>query len=188
MPEATSALGGAAFDGNVAVRDAGLRGMVAVRGDLASPALRNAATRVAGAEFPDRGEARFAGESGICWMSPDEILILRPYGEAGAAVAAIGKALAGEHHLAADVSDARALFRIEGAGARETLAKLTPADVSPERFGTGQFRRTRLAQAPAAFWMRDERTFEIVCFRSMAEYVFGILKLSASPGSEVGYF
>lgn len=188
MPEAASALGGAAFDGHVAVREAGPMGMVAVRGDLASPALRSAATGIAGAEFPERGEARFAGESGICWMSPDEILILRPYGEAGAAVVAIGKALAGEHHLAADVSDARALFRIEGEGARETLAKLTPADMSPERFRPGQFRRTRLAQAPAAFWMRDERAVELVCFRSMAEYVFGILKLSALPGSEVGYF
>lgn len=188
MSEAVSALQGAVFEGSVTVREAGLRGMITVRGDLASTALKNAATGIAGVDFPDVGEANCVGEKGICWMSPDEILVLCPYAEVDAAVAAMERTISGSHHLVADVSDARALFFVEGPAAREVLAKLTPADVSPDGFSTVRFRRTRLAQVPAAFWMRDAETFEVICFRSVAGYVFDILRLSAQEGAEVGYF
>ena len=43
-----------------------------------------------------------------------------------------------------------------------------------------------MAQVPAAYWMLDEETIDIVCFRSVAEYVFGLLEDAAEPGSEVG--
>jgi len=188
MSEAIGALDGASFDGFVTLRDAGLRGMIAVRGDLTSAALKDAATGVAGVDFPDRGGANCLGEKGLLWMSPDEILVLCPYAEAPAALDRIQTALAGQHHLAADVSDARALFLVEGPRAREALAKLTPADLSPEAFGPGRVRRTRLAQVPAAFWMRDAQTFEVICFRSVAGYAFDILSLAAAEGGEVGYF
>jgi sarcosine oxidase subunit gamma len=50
------------------------------------------------------------------------------------------------------------------------------------------FRRSRLAQVPAAFWMPDAETFQIVCFRSVARYMFDLLSIAAQPGSEVGHF
>jgi sarcosine oxidase, subunit gamma len=59
--------------------------------------------------------------------------------------------------------------------------------VSPQALPIGQIRRTRLAQVAAAFWIRDNETAEIVCFRSVAEYVFGILQISARPGSRVNF-
>ena len=68
------------------------------------------------------------------------------------------------------------------------MAKLVPVDMSTQAFVPGQFRRTRMAQVAAAFWMLDEETIRIVCFRSVAEYVFGLLKDAAEPGSEVGFF
>jgi hypothetical protein len=71
----------------------------------------------------------------------------------GAAVAALLAALAGKHHLVADVSDARAVFTITGDGAREVLAKCCPVDVAPGVFGPGEVRRTRAAQVAAAVWM-----------------------------------
>ena len=86
-----------------------------------------------------------------------------------------------------DVSDARALFRIDGPGAREVLAKGAPVDLSPAAFGPGDFRRTRLGQVACAFWTPDGTSFELVCFRSVAAYVFGLLENAAKPGSEVGY-
>ena len=121
-------------------------------------------------------------------MSPDELLLLCPYSEARDAAARLQKGLAGEHALVANVSDARAMLRVRGLDAREVIAKLTPADVSPAAFGPGRIRRSRLAQVPAAFWMADEECFEIICFRSVARYVFDILRVSARPGSEVGHF
>jgi sarcosine oxidase subunit gamma len=68
------------------------------------------------------------------------------------------------------------------------VAKLAPVDLSPDAFKPGEIRRTRLAQAAAAFHLRDNETCEIVCFRSVAQYVFDVLKSVSRPGGEVGYF
>ena len=188
MPDAVSALDGAAFEGFARVEEAGPCGMIALRGDLSSTALRTAATDIAGTGFPERRKAQFADGKGICWMSLDEVLVLCPYREAAAAAAKIEKALHGTHHLAANVSDSRTLFFVSGAESREAIAKLSPADLSPAAFRPGQFRRTRLAQTPAAFWMRDDLTVGVIVFRSVAQYAFDALKKAAAPGSEAGFF
>ncbi|WP_212526095.1 sarcosine oxidase subunit gamma family protein [Actibacterium sp. MT2.3-13A] len=188
MSEPVSALDGAACEGFARVAEQGPRGMITLRGDLASVAVKNAATGVAGVDFPGQRECHVVGERGLAWMSPDELMVMLPHAEVPAAVATMTGALSGEHSLVADVSDARALFRIEGPGAREVLAKLAPVDLSPAAFAPGMIRRTRLAQVPAAFWMAGAETFELVCFRSVAQYVFDLLKGAAAPGGEVGYF
>ncbi len=188
MSEAVSALAGARYEGFARIEEAGLRGMVTVRGDLGAAKFKKAVSKVAGVKFPGKRGAVIDGEKGLCWMSPDELLLLCPYEAVGEAVAGLEKALKGTHFLAADVSDARAVFRVSGVDAREVIAKLTPADVSPEGLQPGECRRTRLAQVPAAFWMLDEATFEVICFRSVAQYVFDLLTSAAMPGSEVGYF
>ena len=54
------------------------RGMIAVRCDLGDRALRSVATGVAGVDFPDALEANCVGEKGLCWMSPDELLVMVP--------------------------------------------------------------------------------------------------------------
>lgn len=176
------------FDGLARVTQAPPQGMVTLKGDLGAVDLKNAATGLTGLDFPGLGEAKCVGEKGLCWMAPDELLLILPHAEADKAVETIDRALAGTHYLAANVSDARALFFLEGPHAREVLAKLTPADLDPARFSTGQFRRTRIAQVPAAFWMRDAETFEIIAFRSVADYVFDVLLAAANPGAAVDYF
>lgn len=190
MSDRVSALQGASFKGQVAVRENGLRGMITVRGDLSATALRNAATGVTGLDFPDRRGANCVGEKGLCWMSPDEILILLPYAEVATALNSIGTTLNDAYHLAVDVSDARVSFTLEGEGAaiRNVLAKLTPADLRPTALPVGEMRRTRLAQVPAAVWFHEQNRAEVICFRSVAEYVWGLLVTAASVGSEVGFF
>lgn len=183
MSNAISALQGKVAPGEVTVRDAGLRGMIMLRGDLADKKLRAVCTGVSGVDFPAQGQATCVGEKGLCWMSPDELLVLVPYAEVAQAIALIDKALKGSHYLAENVSDARTVFYVEGAFAREVMAKLAPVDLSDGRFKPGDFRRTRLGQVAAAFWMRDEDTFEVICFRSVADYVFDLLVVSASAGS-----
>lgn len=173
------------FTGIVQVEDAGLTGMVALRADLADAAVVKALS-AAGIAVPNQGQK--LGDA--FWMSPDELMILCAYETAEAQVAGLSKALSGMHHLALNVSDARVLFRLHGPGAalRETLAKLTPSDLRPKVFGVGSVRRTRLAQVPAAFWLAEPDVAELICFRSVADYVFGLLSHAAAPGSEVGYF
>ncbi|KKK73929.1 hypothetical protein LCGC14_2888910, partial [marine sediment metagenome] len=43
-------------------------------------------------------------------------------------------------------------------------------------------------QVPAAFWLLEDGAFQVVCFRSVAQYMFDQLKVAAQPGSEVGHF
>ncbi len=124
-----------------------------------------------------RGQDRACG-----WMSPDEYLILLPYDEAAAAEASLAQALSGRHHLVVNVSDARAIFRIEGAKADQVLRKLMPVDF--DRLERNELRRSRAAQTAAAVWAEDEG-FTLVCFRSAAGYVMGLLTHSAMPGSDL---
>lgn len=189
MSDPLSALGGASFDGLVRIAEAPPRGMITVRGDLSSARLEKAVVTTIGLSMPAENGAVVHGERGVCWMSPDELLILLPHGDVTGAVAAMSSALSGEHALVVDVSDARASFTLEGEGhlIRETLAKLTPADMRSDAVPVGSMRRTRLAQVPAAIFFAADTKAELVCFRSVAAYVFGTLKHAAQPGSEVGY-
>jgi sarcosine oxidase subunit gamma len=188
MSNLVSALDKATDSNGIAViEDIGLQGMITLRGDLSSAAVKKAATSVTGVEMPAQNMANHDGASGICWMSTDELLILCPYDDVTDTLAKMHKALGKTHSLAVDVSDARGCLRVSGPNAREVMAKLAPVDLSVNAFTVGMFRRTRLAQVAAAFWMVDAQTFQIVCFRSNAQYVFDLLKVAAQAGSEVGY-
>lgn len=190
MADVVSALPGATFAGFVTVTEAGPVGMITVRGDLGTAKVAQkvaAAIRTAtGCAVPGQGAVSSAADKRVAWMSPDELLVFCAHDAAPGLAAALDKALAGTHALVAEVSDARAVFRLQGAAVREVLAKLTPADVSPAAFGPGQMRRTRLAQVAAAFHMLGETEVEIVAFRSVAGYVFDLLANAARPGGEVG--
>jgi len=183
-----SALNHARFDGLAEVTECGLQGMITLRGDLTSSALKSGATKASGTKMPKQGMATVTGDSGLCWMSPDELLVLCPYEEVTDRLDALNTKLGDMFALAVNVSDARAVFCVTGPSAREVMAKLCPVDLSPETFKPGMFRRTRMAQVPAAFWMDEDGSIRIICFRSVAEYVFGLLKAAAQPGSGVGAF
>jgi sarcosine oxidase subunit gamma len=154
--------------------------MVTLRGDLADPRIR------AAVEVPPVRRIAVAGETAVAWMAPDEVMLFVPRADVAGRIAALGAALAEMHHLVVDVSDARALFRLEGRGAREVLAKGAPVDLSAPAFGPGDFRRTRLGQVAVAFWMPDADVFELMCFRSVADHVGLWLDLAARPGTLPG--
>ncbi|MCB6176956.1 sarcosine oxidase subunit gamma [Rhodobacter sp. Har01] len=183
MSEPVSALGGATFEGFATVREVGPWGMIALRARPEIEALAAAVKAAVGTGLPAARRMDWAGDRGCGWMSPDEYLLVLPYGEVPAALAALEAGLKGQHVLAADVSDARAVFRIEGDKADQVLRKLTPADL--DRMAPGELRRTRVAQVAGAFWA-DEGGYTLVVFRSVAGYVMGLLSHSAQPGSELG--
>ena len=183
MSNAVSALDGRAAAGVVSVRELGLQGMISLRGDLSARKLQKVCADVTGAKFPAQGQAN----NGLAWMSPDEVLLMIDHGAVDAALEKIGKALKGQHYLAVNVSDARAMLEVQGPFAREVIAKLAPVDLHPATFQPGDFRRTRLGQVAAAFWITDDQTFRVICFRSVADYTFRLLEASAKAGP-VGHF
>jgi sarcosine oxidase subunit gamma len=188
MSNTVSALNGASAQGFAVVSDMGLQGMITLRGDLSAAMLKKA-VKAAGGDMPTAGHISLSDTGGTAWMSPDELLVMVPYADADAKLAEISKGMGDAHHLAVNVSDARCMFSITGddARVREALAKLLPVDLSPAAFKVGQFRRSRMAQVPAAFWMAGDGNARVVCFRSVAQYVFDLLKGATAPGSEVRY-
>lgn len=182
MSKIVSALNGASFDGFARIREIGPLGMISLRAKPDLPGLAAAIQAATGCALPAQRRIVHNGDKAAGWMSPDEYLLIVPYADVAATLAVLAEKLAGQHHLAVDVSDARAVFRIEGARADEVLQKLSPVDHAT--LAENELRRTRAAQVPAAFW-RDEAGYTLVCFRSVATYVMGLLKASAQPGGEL---
>jgi sarcosine oxidase subunit gamma len=181
MSDPVSALNGASFQGFATIREIGPVGMIALRAK-GLKSLDKAVKAVTGTKLPAQRRIEQNGDRACGWMSPDEYLLIVPYAAVKDGLASLAKSLAGEHYLAADVSDARAIFRIEGDKAADVLRKLSPVDF--EKLAPGELRRTRAAQVAAAIWQQDQG-FTLVCFRSVAAYVMGLLTHSAQPGSEL---
>lgn len=181
MSDPVSALGGATYQGFATLREIGPLGMITLR-CKDQKNLEKAVKAAVGTKLPAQRRIELSGDSACGWMSPDEYLLVMPYATVDKALSAIAKALKGQHHLAVDVSDARAVFRVEGPQAADVLRKLCPVDI--DQLQPGELRRTRAAQVPAAFWKQDGG-FTLVCFRSVASYVMGILSHAATPGAEL---
>lgn len=179
MSSPVSVMKGAVAEGQVTVTDMGPSGMITLRGDLKSGAIAKVVKSVTGATVPTVGQIETKSKGACGWMSPDELLILTEYDGAEAVSAKITKALAKEHHLAVNVSDARSLFKMTGTGIRDLLAQGSPADVSEGALPLGMLRRTRFGQLPVAFWMTAQDEAYLICFRSVSEHVFKHLVLSA---------
>lgn len=189
MSEPATPLNGAHLSGAITIAEAAPHGMITLRCDLADPALARTLAGL-GLEVPGQRQIRFAGAQparGAAWMSPDELLILCDPAEVGLVLEQIADGMVGQPHLAVDVSHARALIALTGAGVREVLAKGMPLDLRPASLPVGQIRRSRLGQQAAAIWFDADDAAHLICFRSVAEHVFTWLATAARPGSLPGY-
>lgn len=160
------------------ITEIAIPGMIQIRADL--DRAGNAIAEAAGLAIPAPTRFSAAGDRWLGWMSPDELLLILPRADVAEAVAALTDALAGEHALVVDVSDMRAGFDVIGAGADETLAKLAPVDFA--HLAQDGVRRTRLAQVSCAFWAVSGG-YRVVGFRSVADYMRGLLLGAARPGT-----
>lgn len=167
----------------IRIADRGSVGQVTLRGDLGASKIKKAVKAGTGVDVPDALACAFSAEGGAVWMSPDELLLFTAYEEVGAMVAALNEALAGTHFLALDVSDARAVIALDGAGVADVLAKGAPLDFSA--FPVGHARRTHLGNIAVGIWRKSAAEWEVVCFRSFAKHLFDWLSVSAREGSEV---
>ncbi|WP_299360873.1 sarcosine oxidase subunit gamma [uncultured Paracoccus sp.] len=165
-------------------------GMVLIRADLARAG--DAIAEAAGLPVPD--VTRFTADAGrwLGWMAPDELLLVLPGADLTATLAALTDALATEHALVQDVSDMRCVFDLAGRKPAQVLAKLCPVD--PNALPADGLRRTRAAQVACALWRREGsgghgnaagEVWRIVAFRSVRDYLAGILATAAAPGTDL---
>ncbi|OCX61432.1 hypothetical protein BFP70_15535 [Thioclava sp. SK-1] len=182
MSEPVSALNGRSYDGFACVVETGLQGMITIRSDLGSKPLSKALKSL-GVSVPKMRSFAQADDVMVAWMSPDELLLLCDHARARSLTAQLEQALAGTHALVVDVSDARAMFTVTGARAQEVVMKLSPIDFAT--LADDEIRRTRTAQVNAAVWRSGADQLSLVCFRSVAGYVMGLLEVSARKGGEI---
>ena len=173
------------YSGYVEVREKTAAGMLTVRGDFRSSKFKTSFTKVVGAKLPKEREVILA-RNDVAWMSPDELLILCEYADASNLNQKLQLELKAQHHMLVNVSDARALFEVSGSGIREVIAKLAPVNISTLEIG--EIRRTRFSQIAAAFWLTSETSLSVICFRSVSDYMFNLLKTASMPNSKVGDF
>jgi len=157
------------------ITQSGPLGMITLRAKPDCVGLDAAIKAATGCARPDQRQINHASGQSAGWMSPDEYLLI--VADVRAAMTAIDQALAGQHYLAVDVSDARAVFDIAGQGA-QVLAKLSPIDF--DKLGPTELRRTRAAQVAVAIWATGADSYRLICFRSVADYVMGLLRHSAT--------
>lgn len=182
MSKVLADMHGAVAEGFARVEVMPPQGMIQMRGDLSSPALVAALHRL-GLAVPGPRQVVALGDVSVAWMSPDELLLLIPHASAAGQTQALAQAMAGEHALVVDVSEARAMFRISGPRADQVLMKLTPADVLS--LPAMEMRRSRVGQVAGAFWRTGPEAIHLITFRSVADYVFRLLETSARPGAEL---
>ena len=103
---------------------------------------------------------RATGKDGAraIWFGRDMVLLAGPKAEAGLA----------KHAALTDQSDAWAVVRLEGAGAGDVLARLTPIDLRPTAFKRGHTARTDLQHMMASITRTGENSFQIMVFRGFA--------------------
>ena len=173
------------FEGYVTVSSTDTVGMITLRGDFNSKTFATAIKKALGIDLPHKRQIVQGGKGTAAWMSPDEFLIFCAWEEKTKLIAGLEKVLGKRHAMVVDVSDARTTFTLSGPNVREVIAKLAPVDLAPDEFEPGEVRRTRFGQIAAAFWLVSKDEAKVICFRSVADYMFKQLSAAATPGSEL---
>ena len=182
--------GATAADGlAVSLREIPDRGMIDLRGLATDDAFMVAARTVLGVALPAAPRTSVSwGDIKVLWLSTDQWLILCPRTKAHALLAELRGALTGIHSLAVDVSDMRAVIRMEGEGSREILMKGTSLDLLSGDYAASTCRRMRFAEIAALLHVVEEDIFDIYVFRSYAHYAWDFLLATAREPAAIRLF
>lgn len=116
-----------------------------------------------------------SGLRAALWLGPDEWLVI-DQGESNLMEACSSVTAA---HSATDVSHRNVAMTVSGDGAEATLNAGCPQDLSLKAFPVGACSRTLFGKAEVVLLRVTEDTFRVECWRSFADYVFGLLEEGA---------
>ncbi|MBL8909026.1 MAG: hypothetical protein JNM20_20310 [Rhizobiales bacterium] len=190
-PDYRSALHGVGEPAGLALRiwEMPPRGTIDLRGDAGNEAFRAGVKQVTGVDLPITPRTSAAwGEIKILWLSVDQWLIICPRGRLDETIGGLESALKGQHIAVTDVSDMRAVIRLEGEGVREVLLKGCSLDLLGDGYEPGTVRRVRFAEIAALIQVIDAQTIELYVFRSYAHYAWDFLTATARVGAQVKLF
>ena len=173
----------------ITLREIPDRGMIDLRGLTSDPAFMSAAHDAIGFALPTEPRTSATwGDVHVLWLSVDQWLILSTRSKSHEILANLRASLKGIHSLAVDVSDMRAVIRLEGEGSREVLMKGTSLDLFSGEFMTGTCRRMRFAEIAALLHVVEETVFDVYVFRSYAHYAWDFICATAKESAKVRLF
>jgi sarcosine oxidase, subunit gamma len=165
------------------------RGMIDVRGSTSDKKFMAAAKKILGVDLPKTPRTSTSwGDVKCLWLSIDQWLVLCAKSKVDELISALRAELVGVHSLVVDVSDMRAVMRLEGEGVREVLLKGSSLDLLSDDYKSGTVRRMRFAEIAALLHVVEDTVFDIYVFRSYADYAWEFLLATARESSRVKLF
>lgn len=121
-------------------------------------ALSDALKAAHGMSLPATGRSTGRDSARAIWFGQGQVMVMGPVADPALA-----------HHASlTDQSDAWAVMRLDGAEARDVLARLTPLDLRAGQFKRGHSARSLLGHMMCSITRVGEDAFLILVFRSMA--------------------
>ena len=180
------------------VESTGLVLTIAERSDVGMIDLRvlgdntkalTAAGKVLGIDLPVEPRTSTASEDVAClWFSVDQWLVTCERARAAELSQSLSKALEGHFASVTDVSDMRAVIRLTGESARQTLMKCVSIDILSAAIQPGYVRRVNFGEIAAALHMvsNEPDSFDLYVFRSYASYALDWLEEAARESAAIG--
>jgi sarcosine oxidase subunit gamma len=141
-----------------------------------------------GLDLPLRPGCTVAGALELVWAGPGQWLALDAARD-GIARFGFARDLATRLDVAASVTDltgARAVLRLSGPCARDTLAKLVPIDLDESVFPPGAAALTMASHVGVTLWRPAPNAWDIACYRSFGESLaHHLLEAAREFGCEV---
>lgn len=172
----------------VVVAERAMLGHLDLRGDAHDARFAAAVRGVLGVAPPIvANSVTETADCTICWLGPDESLIVVAGDRPAAVERDLRAALAGMRFAVTDVSGGQTVVALHGPHARDVLAKGCPLDLHPRAFDVRRCAQSHLAKAPILLRRVDgDAAFELVVRRSYADYLFLWLEDAAAEyGLEV---
>lgn len=161
-------------------------GQVNLRGDAGSAKFADAVQGVLGQSLPVEPNSMTISEHRICWLGPDEWLILTSAERAPELVSRLEAALIGQHAAINDLSGGQLLLNFRGEHVPDLFAKGCTLDFHPGSFAPGSCAQSSLAKANVIFVRtNDADEFDVIVRRSFSDYLVHWLRRA---GSEFGAF
>lgn len=121
-------------------------------------ALSAALKAAHGMAMPAANRATGRAEVKAIWFGREHCILVGIHANTGLAV----------HSALTDQSDGWTVVQLQGAGAANVLARLTPIDLRPAIFKRGHTARTDLMHMASSITRMSDDTFMIMVFRSVA--------------------
>ncbi|HSM31770.1 MAG TPA: sarcosine oxidase subunit gamma family protein [Woeseiaceae bacterium] len=159
-------------------------GHINLRGRASDDAFLRSAEQALGQALPVEPNTFSTGQHHVCWLGPDEWLVVTPVAGAAELAGRLEQALAPVHAAVNDVSGGQIALILRGAKCRELLARGCTLDLHPREFKPGDCAQSGLAKANILIASLDDApTFMLIVRRSFSDY---LCRWLAHSGSDAG--